>query len=209
MPEFIFLSCPPSSPFGCVIICIWFPRIYVCVELCPITSFLVLCLSLPPLPPTPNLMFPINGRFCIIPTTLTILHHPNNTDYFLTILIFLIWKPLITHPRLLLLHHKITVDSSTYAPSVYLLFSEQQKCVPEQQITKDERYVFLRRPWYENDSLIHVLCASSQLWGSHGGAVLLDHSGHSPLTLTHLIHEYIMTIFHGIVCRRVASAVQH
>jgi hypothetical protein len=75
-------------------------------------------------------------------------------------------------------------------PSVYLLFSELQKCVPEQQISTDERYVFLRRPWYENDSLIHVLCASSQLWGLHGGAVLVDHSGHSPLTLTHLIHEY-------------------
>jgi hypothetical protein len=53
-----------------------------------------------------------------------------------------------------------------------------------------ERYVLLCRLWYKNDSLIHVLCASSQLWGSHGGAVLLDHSGHSSLTLTHLIHEY-------------------
>ena len=42
--------------------------------------------------------------------------------------------------------------------SVYLLFSEKQKCVPEQQISTDERYVFLRRPWYKNDSLIHVLC---------------------------------------------------
>ena len=37
-------------------------------------------------------------------------------------------------------------------------------------------YVFLRRSWYENDSLIHVLCASSQLWGSHGGAVGLTRS---------------------------------
>jgi len=34
-----------------------------------------------------------------------------------------------------------------------------------------ERYVFLRISWYEKTRLIHVLCASSQLWGSHGGAV--------------------------------------
>ena len=53
-----------------------------------------------------------------------------------------------------------------------------------------ERNVFLCRSWYENDCLIHVLCALSQLWDLHSGAVLLDHSGHSPLTLTHLIHEY-------------------
>jgi hypothetical protein len=71
--------------------------------------------------------------------------------------------------------HEISI-----VPSVYLLFLEQQKCVPEQQISTDEHHVFLRGPWYENDSLILVLCASSQLWGSHGGAVLLDHSGHSP-----------------------------
>ena len=38
--------------------------------------------------------------------------------------------------------------------------------------------------------LIHVLCACGLLWGSHGDAVLVDHSGHSPLTLTHLIHAY-------------------
>jgi len=37
--------------------------------------------------------------------------------------------------------------------------------------------------------LIHVLCACGLLWGLHGDAVLLDHSGHSPLTLTHLFHE--------------------
>ena len=42
--------------------------------------------------------------------------------------------------------------------------------------------------------LIHVLCACGLLQGSHGGAVLLDHSGHSPLTLTHLIHEYHVDI---------------
>jgi hypothetical protein len=37
--------------------------------------------------------------------------------------------------------------------------------------------------------LIHVLHACGLLRGSHGDAVLLDHSDHSPLTLTHLIHE--------------------
>ena len=36
-----------------------------------------------------------------------------------------------------------------------------------------KRYIFLPRSWYENDSLIHVLCASSQLWGLHGDAVLV------------------------------------
>ncbi len=42
--------------------------------------------------------------------------------------------------------------------------------------------------------LIHVLCAYGSLQGSHGGAVILDHSVHSPLTLTHLIHEYHVDI---------------
>ena len=42
--------------------------------------------------------------------------------------------------------------------------------------------------------LIHVLCACGQPWGLHGCAVLMDHSGHSPLTLTHLIHEYHVDI---------------
>jgi hypothetical protein len=39
---------------------------------------------------------------------------------------------------------------------------------------------------------IHVLCACGLLQGLHGGAVLVIHLGHShsPLTLTHLIHEY-------------------
>ena len=53
-----------------------------------------------------------------------------------------------------------------------------------------ERYVFLCRSWYDNDYLILVLCACGYLWGLHGDAVLLDHSGHSPLNLKHLIHEY-------------------
>ena len=42
--------------------------------------------------------------------------------------------------------------------------------------------------------LIHVLCACGLRWGLHGGAVLVDHLGHSPLTLTHLIHEYHIDI---------------
>ena len=42
--------------------------------------------------------------------------------------------------------------------------------------------------------LIHVLCACGLLQGLHGCAVLLDHSGHSPLTLTHLIYEYHVDI---------------
>jgi len=38
--------------------------------------------------------------------------------------------------------------------------------------------------------LIHVLCAVGLLLqGSHGGAVLVNHSGYSPLTLTHLMLE--------------------
>jgi hypothetical protein len=45
--------------------------------------------------------------------------------------------------------------------------------------------------------LIHVLCACGLLQGSHGGAVLFDHVSHSPLTLTHLIHEYHVDIPHG------------
>ena len=56
--------------------------------------------------------------------------------------------------------------------------------------------------------LIHVLCACGQPWGLHGDAVLVDHSGHSPLTLTHLIQN-IMTIFHKLMCPHVASAAQH
>jgi hypothetical protein len=42
--------------------------------------------------------------------------------------------------------------------------------------------------------LIHVLCACGLLQGSHGDAVLVDHLGYSPLTLTHLIHEYHVNI---------------
>jgi hypothetical protein len=56
--------------------------------------------------------------------------------------------------------------------------------------------------------LIHVLCVCGELWGLHGDAVLVDHSGHSPLTWTHQIHE-IVTIFHGIVGRHAASAARH
>jgi len=37
--------------------------------------------------------------------------------------------------------------------------------------------------------LIHVLCACGLLQGLDGGAVLVDHSDHFPLTLTHLMHE--------------------
>jgi hypothetical protein len=60
---------------------------------------------------------------------------------------------------------------------VSISFSRNNKNVfRNNRFQQIERYVFLRRPWYENDSLIHVLCASSQLWGLHGGAVLLDHS---------------------------------
>ena len=46
-------------------------------------------------------------------------------------------------------------------------------------------------------SSMFCLYASSQLWGSHGGAVLDNHyvhSGYSSLTLTHLIHEYHVDI---------------
>ena len=39
-------------------------------------------------------------------------------------------------------------------------------------------------------------------------AVLVNHSGQSPLTLTHLIHEYHVN-FPWKVCRPVASAAQH
>jgi len=39
-------------------------------------------------------------------------------------------------------------------------------------------------------------------------AVLVNHSGQSPLTLTHLIHEYHVD-FPWKVCRPVASAAQH
>jgi len=42
--------------------------------------------------------------------------------------------------------------------------------------------------------LNHVLCACGLLQGSHGGAVLVVHLGHSPLTSTHLIHEYHVDI---------------
>ena len=60
---------------------------------------------------------------------------------------------------------------------VSISFSRNNKNVfRNNRFQQIERYVFLRRQWYENDSLIHVLCASSQLWGLHGGAVLLDHS---------------------------------
>ena len=39
--------------------------------------------------------------------------------------------------------------------------------------------------------LIHVLCASSHLLVLHGGGGgLVLQTGHSPLTLTHLMHEY-------------------
>ena len=50
--------------------------------------------------------------------------------------------------------------------------------------------------------LIHVLCAFGLLRGSHGGEVLVDHSGHSPLTLTHLMLKNHVDIPWNSVLRR-------
>ena len=52
--------------------------------------------------------------------------------------------------------------SFVWFTSVYLLFSEQQKCVPvrNNRFWHIERKVFLRRSWYR---MIHVLCASREV----------------------------------------------
>jgi hypothetical protein len=42
----------------------------------------------------------------------------------------------------------------------------------------------------------------------HGGPVLVDCTGYSPLTLTHLMGKYMMTIFDGLVCCRMAFATR-
>ena len=87
--------------------------------------------------------------------------------------------------------------------SVYLLFSEQQKCVPEQQNSTDERHVFLRQPWHKNDSLIHVLRASSScgvrmvvqsFWTTRA---ILPHLNTSNPWISRQYHETAPTIKQG------------
>ena len=57
--------------------------------------------------------------------------------------------------------------------------------------------------------LIHVLCACGLLRGSHGDAVLVNHSGHSPLTFTHLMLENHVDIpWYSVLCGRFCGVRQ-
>jgi hypothetical protein len=68
-------------------------------------------------------------------------------------------------------YHFAPSRSTMQCSSVLCTFLRRHTSTP-QVLRQIEHYVFLRISWYEKTRLIHVLCASSQLWGLHGGAVL-------------------------------------
>ena len=55
--------------------------------------------------------------------------------------------------------------------------------------------------------LIHVLCASCATQGSHGGAVLLDHWDHSPLTVAVAFAVAVVVAIAAIAAIAIAIAV--
>ena len=63
----------------------------------------------------------------------------------------------------------------------------------------------IQMPWRSafGEFFLHVLCACGLLRGSHGGTVLVNHSGHFPLTLTHLMLENHVDIpWNSVLWRR-------
>ncbi len=60
--------------------------------------------------------------------------------------------------------------------------------------TLRESSVWLRRPPYKNECLMHVLCTLTLLQGSHGGSGSDAHLSHPPHIAAHHIHEYQVDI---------------
>ena len=59
---------------------------------------------------------------------------------------------------------------------------------------RTQTHVFLRRPPYKNECLMHVLCTLTLLQGSPGGSGSDAHLSHHPHIVTHLFHEYHVAI---------------
>jgi hypothetical protein len=62
------------------------------------------------------------------------------------------------------------------------------------KFSRTQTNVFLRRPLYKNECLMHVLCASTWLMASHGRSGSDVRLSHHPHIAAHDIHEYQVEI---------------
>ncbi len=84
--------------------------------------------------------------------------------------------------------------STSDLSSVDVLFFGMRKCVPGRTFLLFLAHEFLRRLSYKNERHMHVLCSSTWLLGSHGGACSDAHPSHPPHIATHHIHQYQVDI---------------